>query len=109
MSRYNLNEAIDRLERSFVTGEIKIATGKVWKDKDFLRRIISERKLPVGHGAANAAGLIQGQTELHASSCGLPACGGPDRPACFGGTAKFKDGGLVLIGLLELRRSTNMS
>src|SRR5215813_10488870 len=97
---YKSNEPIDRLERSFVTGEIKIATGKVWKDKDLLCRIISERKLPTGHRAANAAGLIQGQTELYASSCGLPACGGPNRTACFGGTAKLKDGGLVLIGLL---------
>ena len=58
MRRYNLNEAIDRLERSFITADIKISPGKVGEDKDLLRRIISERKLRVGHGAANPARLI---------------------------------------------------
>src|SRR5438876_925844 len=42
MRRYNLNEAIDRLERSFITADIKISPGKVGEDKDLLRRIISD-------------------------------------------------------------------
>src|SRR5439155_22708781 len=68
---YNFDKAIDRLERGFITGEIKIATGEVWQGIDLLRGIISERQLPVGHGAANAAGLIQGQTERYTSLRGL--------------------------------------
>src|SRR2546422_267738 len=62
MIRYNFDQAIDRLERGFITGELKIATGEVWQDINLLRGIISKGQLPAGHGAANAAGLIQGQT-----------------------------------------------
>jgi hypothetical protein len=100
MIRYNFNEAIDRLERSFITGEIKIATGEVWEDIDLLRRIISERKLPAGHGAANAAALIQGQTERYTSLGGLAPHGRCEGAARFGRAAKLKDRWLVLICLL---------
>src|SRR5213082_2007787 len=100
MSRYNVNEAIDRLERSFITADIKISTGKVWEDKDLLRRIISERKLPAVHGAANPARLIQGQTEFYASPRGLAPCDRRDGAARLGGAAKLKDRCLVLLCLL---------
>src|SRR6266850_2115327 len=100
MTRHNFNEAIDRLERSFITAEIKIATGEVWEDVDLLCGIISKRKLPTGHSAANAARLIQGQTERYASLRRLAPHGRCDGAARFGRPAKLKDRWFVFIYLL---------
>src|SRR5439155_746341 len=90
MIRYNFDQAIDRLERLFITGEIKIATGEVWQDIDLLRGIITERELRAGHGAANAAGLIQGQTERHTSLRGLTPHRHSEHSARFGCPATLK-------------------
>src|SRR5947209_18928270 len=106
---YNFDKAIDRLERGFITGEIKIATGEVWQGIDLLRGIISERQLPVGHGAANAAALIQGQTERYTSLRGLAPHGHCERAARFGRPAKLENRLLVLICLSYLQRSAGMS
>ena len=100
MIRNNFDQAIDRLERGFITGETKIATGEVWQDIDLLRGIISERQLPAGHGAANAAGLIQGQTERYTSLRGLTPHGHCEHAARFGRPAKLKNRRLVLVCLL---------
>src|SRR5438552_11475363 len=99
MIRHNFNEAIDCLERSFITAEIKIATGEVWQDIDLLRRIISERQFPAGHRAADAARLIQRQTELYTSLRGLAPRGGHKDAARFARPAKLKDRWLVIICL----------
>src|ERR1043166_635372 len=96
---YDVDEAIDRRERNFVTCEIKITTSEVWEDIDLLCGVISERKLPTAHRAAFASDLIQGQTERYTSSRGLPPCGSPDGAACFRSAAKLKDRWLVLICL----------
>src|SRR5215813_6849597 len=97
MIRYNLNEAVDRLESSFITGEFKIATGEVWQDIDLLRGIINERKLPAGYGAADAARLIQGQTERYTGLGRLTPRGHFQRAARLGRPAKLKNRRLVLI------------
>ena len=100
MVPYDLNQAIDCLERSFITGKIKVATGEVRKDIDLLRRIIRERELPAVYCPPDPTCLIQGQTKLYASLRGFTSCGRPDPAARFGRTAKLKDRWLVLIGLL---------